>query len=179
MTALLAFLRGNWKWLGLAILLGIQTYRLDTRSTELVASQRATERSEAAHVLFATRVRAKAEEIQRRAAVHALGVERRQNQVSQEVSRDFENRIADLQRTYADLLRRNGGGGSRPGGGAVNLPANGGAAGQPDGQAGADRLSLADRYLCSIQSTRLDELQRWLRAQLAIPRDLPHEENER
>ena len=157
---------------GLALLLGLQTWRLDQRSAERDSARAATRRAEAAHILFAQRVRAKAEEIARKALERARRVEADQDRISQEIAHDYEIQLVALRARYDRLVReRAGGSGAGGAGNPAGLPALPQPAGVPDGAAGPDGLSLAERLLCSEQSLRLDSLQRWLRAQQRIDRE--------
>jgi hypothetical protein len=156
---------------GLALLLGLQTWRLDQRSAERDAARAATERAEAHHRLFAERVRAKAEEIARKALERARRVEAEQDRITREISHDYQSQIAALRARYERLLRERAGG-ANPGGagGAPGVPALPGPARGLDGAAGPDRLSLAERLLCSEQSLRLLHLQHWVREQQGVGR---------
>ena len=155
---------------GLALLLGLQTWRLDVRSAQRDQARAALERAEARHILFAERVRTKAEEIGRKALERARHAEAEQDRISQETSRDHQNRLAQLRARYDRLLRA-GADRADPGrAGGFGLPALPEPARRPDGAAAADRLSLAERLLCSEQSLRLELLQRWIREQQGVER---------
>jgi hypothetical protein len=157
---------------GLVLLLGLQTWRLDLRSAQGDQARAALERAEARHILFAERVRTKAEEIGRKALERARRAEAEQDRISQETSRDHQDRLAQL-RAHYDRLLRAGADRADPGGagGAAGLPALPQPAGGPDGAAGPNRLSLAERLLCSEQSLRLEMLQRWIREQQGVKRE--------
>lgn len=144
--------------------------------TYIVTGQRDTanaraEAAEAREIAFAARVKAKAEEISRRFADYSRRVEADQNRVSQEVSRDYQIRLAELRAYYDRLLREraNGAGSGRPGA-TPGLPRLPDAPGGTDGAAGADGLSLAERLLASEQALRLQFLQQWVREQAAVVR---------
>ena len=165
---------------GLALLLGLQTWRLDQRSAERDAARAATERAEAAHILFAERVRAKAEEIARKALERARRVEADQDRITRRIEHDYQERLAALRARYERLLReRAGGTGAGGAGGAAGLPALPQPARGADGAAGPDRLpvprsdgalGLAERLLCSEQALRLLHLQAWVREQESVER---------
>ena len=164
---------------GLVLLLGLQTWRLDARSAERDAARAALERAEARHVLFAQRVRAKAEEIARKALERARRVEADQDRISKETSHEYQIRLADLRARYERFLRDRAGradpGGARPTPGLPPLPRP---APGPDGPPDPDRLphparpglDLAERLLCSEQSLRLLFLQQWVHEQQAVER---------
>ncbi|HEY5713306.1 MAG TPA: hypothetical protein VIT38_15530, partial [Allosphingosinicella sp.] len=124
-------------------------------------------REKAAAALFAAQVRAAAEHIRADMAARALDVERRQTQVTKEVSNEYQNRIRDLDRRVAALRLRertaaeNPGGAGRPAG----LPVLPDAAGGPDAAAGDHGLSLQQRVIATEQAIRLEELQNWVRRQ--------------
>ena len=164
---------------GLALLLALQTWRLDRRSAERDAARAATERAQAAHILFAERVRAKAEEIARKALERARRVEADQDRITQEIAHDHEMQLAALRARYERLLReRAGGAGAGGAGDAAGLPALPPPARGADGAAGPDRLpqpagrklDLAERLLCSEQALRLLHLQAWAREQSGLDR---------
>ena len=171
MPALALFLRRNWQAaLGLlfaAVLAGL----LASRTHQRDEARAALEREHQARILFAERVRAAAERIRADFTASARRVERQQDQISQETSHDYQARISDLRRRLSALQLRPGpAGGADPGSaGRPHLPALPASARGADGAADADRLSLAERLLCSEQSVRLDALQRWVRAQAALP----------
>lgn len=120
------------------------------------------------HRTFVAQVTAQAAAIRANMAQVAVRVERAQAEITQEVSRDYQARVADLRRR-ADRLRP-GAAAAHPGGGGAGLPGLPHAAGRPDAAAGADRLSLDERVIASEQSIRLEELQRWVREQQAVDR---------
>ncbi len=166
MPALTAFLMRNWQAvLGaaavalLAVLLAIRTGQRDD-------ARAALERERLEHKLFAERVRAKAEEIRARFIDHARRVERNQNRVTQEVSREYQERLAALRADYERRLRASGG--ANPGGpGRPQVPGLPDAPGRPDGAAPAARFEFA----CRANSLQLEYLQAWLRQQMKVARD--------
>lgn len=101
---------------------------------------------------------------------HARKVEQAQAETSQEVANDYQKRLSELRARY-DALRlskgapaadpRRAGGENLPG---VSTPSRGVDGPAPPG------LSLSDIFTCESQAIQLDELQRWIREQLAIPR---------
>jgi uncharacterized protein YfcZ (UPF0381/DUF406 family) len=166
MPELTAFLMRNWQAVlgglavvALAALLAIRTGQRDD-------ARAALERERLEHNLFAERVRAKAEEITRRFIEHARRVERDQNRVTQEVSREYQARLAALLADYELRLRPSPGPG--PGGpGRPQVPGLPDAPGRPDGAAPAAEFEFA----CRANSLQLEYLQAWIRQQLKVERD--------
>ena len=167
MAALAFFVMRNWQAvLGaaavaiLATLLAIRTGQRDDARAALAAERQA-------HQLFAERVRAKAEEISRRFAEHARRVERDQNRVTQEVSREYQIRLAALRADYERRLRPPAGGAHPGGPGRPPVPGLPGATGGPDGAAPAPDFDFA----CRANSLQLEYLQAWIRQQMTVERD--------
>lgn len=150
----------------LLIFVAIQTYRVSTAQRGEERAVAALKAERAAHVLFAERVRAKAEEISRRFADNARRVEADQERVSQEVSRDYQIRLAALRAEYERRLRHSPGG-ANPGGArpAPGVPAVPGPAG------GADGAAAAFDFACRANTLTLEFLQEWVRRQVAVPRE--------
>ena len=166
MTALPALLLRNWQAvLGLALaailyfLLAIRTDQRDDARTALAEERRA-------QILFAERVRSKAEEIARRFAENARRVESDRNQITQEVSREYQTRLSEL-RARLDRLRAQGR--ANPGGaGRADLPGLPESAGGPDAAAVDPGFSLERRAVATEQAIRLEELQRWILRQQGV-----------
>ena len=164
----LIFLRRNWKAAlafaaiaALAILLAVRTDERDD-------ARAALERGRAGHALFVARARAEAERVRAEFEARARRAEQQQTRINEEVSRDYQTRIADLRRRHDELLR--GQGRANPGrpGSASGLPAPGPAAGGADGAAGDPGLSLAERLVATETAIRLEALQTWVRRQAAV-----------
>lgn len=163
MTAALALLR-YWReglCAVLALLLGAQTLRLSSanhtieRRDATIAAERASSR------LFAERVRATAEALRARAAERNVRIEHEQNRISNEVSHDYETRLADLRRRYdAERLRPNSARGTNPGSGGNPVPGSPGSASIPDG---ATASGTIDGFACEANSLQLGALQDWVR----------------
>lgn len=93
-------------------------------------------------------------------AEHARKVEAAQAKTSQEVSNDYQKRLADLRARY-DRLRT---GASSPN------PGSGGSSPVPSLPSTAGRSDDPTAFNCEADAIQLDSLQQWLRDQLAIPR---------
>jgi hypothetical protein len=166
MPELTAFLMRNWQAVlgGLAVVL--LAALLAIRTGQRDDARAALERERLEHNLFAERVRAKAEEITRRFIEHARRVERDQNRVTQEVSREYQARLAALRADYELRLRPSPGPG--PGGpGRPQVPGLPDAPGRPDGAAPAAGFEFA----CRANSLQLEYLQAWIRQQMKVERD--------
>ncbi|WP_114954328.1 hypothetical protein [Sphingosinicella terrae] len=143
---------------------------LHVRTGQRDAARASLENVRAENALFAERVRAESERAARRFADQARRTERAQQTASQEVSRDYQQRISDLRRRLAALQLRPAPDRAHPGGagGGGDLPGLPGAAGGSDAAAGACRLPFPDAALATEQAIRLEELQRWVRRQQAV-----------
>jgi hypothetical protein len=101
-------------------------------------------------------------------AAHALKVERDQTNRTQEVSSEYQARLADLRRRYDALRMQPGpakvGLGNSGGGGAAPVP------GLPEPAGGPDAAAAPDRFNAEANALQLEELQRWIREQQAVPR---------
>lgn len=96
-------------------------------------------------------------------AARLARVKAQQEKVTEDVSKDYRQRIADLHARY-QRLRDNQAPGSEANGFAVSGISD--TARGSDAAPGQDGLS--DRLICSIQSTQLDELITWVERQTAI-----------
>ena len=148
----------------LAALLAIRTGERDDARAALAAERQA-------HVLFAERVRARAEQIRADFTAYARRVERDRNRITQEVSNDYQTRLAALRADHDRRLRAappraHPGGARRP-----DLPGLPGAAGRPDAAA-----PPVDEFACRANSLQLDFLQRWVREQQRIAEQVPASE---
>lgn len=142
-----------------------QTRAANDRSAaweKLFHAEQSAFRETVANVRRAT-AQAKAED-----AAHALKVERNQVHVTQEVSNEYQARLADLRRRYDALRLRAGAakvGLGNPGrGGTAPVPV------LPDAAGGPDAAAAPDPFACEANSLQLDELQHWLRDQAGVPR---------
>jgi hypothetical protein len=175
---LLAFLLRNWRAVAAFAAVALLTILIAVRTGERDQARGALAREQAAAALFAERVRTAAARIRAVMAARALDVERRQTQVTKEVSNDYQNRIRDLDRRVAALRLRertaaaNPSGAGRPAG----LPVLSDAAGGPDAAAGENglpaepfgALRTGDAILATEQAIRLEELQNWVRRQAEV-----------
>jgi uncharacterized protein YfcZ (UPF0381/DUF406 family) len=164
--ALTAFIMRNWQAALGAAAVAVLATLLAIRTGQRDDARSALERERLEHNLFAERVRAKAEEIRARFIEHARRVERNQNRVSQEVSREYQARLIALRADYERRLRPRPGQGAGGAGGPA-LPGLPGAPGGPDGAAPAARFEFA----CRANSLQLEYLQAWLRQQMEVDRD--------
>lgn len=161
-----AFLMRNWQAVLGAAAVAILAVLLAIRTGQRDDARAALERERLEHALFAERVRAKAEEIRARFIAYARRVERDQDRVTQEVSREYQERLAALRADYERRLRpRPGPGAGGPGRPQVpGLPV---APGRPDGTA----PSAAFEFACRANSLQLEYLQAWIRQQMKVDRD--------
>jgi hypothetical protein len=171
MSALLAFALRHWRGaLGLAAVLVLAAL-LANRTGQRDEARVALARSEQARALFAARVRARAAETARDFTERARRTEQSQARISQEVSHDYQNRMADLRRRVDALRLRGRTDRADPGrAAAARLPGLPDAAGGFDAAAVDHRLSLEHRIAATEQAIRLEELQRWIRRQQAAGR---------
>ena len=166
MPELTAFHMRNWQAVLGAAAVAILAALLAIRTGQRDDARATLERERLEHLLFAERVRAKAEEITRRFIEHARRVERDQNRVTQEVSREYQARLAALRADYERRLRPPVG--SDPGGpGRPQVPGLPDAPGRPDGAAPPASFEFA----CRANSLQLEYLQAWIRQQLKVERD--------
>lgn len=167
----MAFLLRNWRAVvaicagliigGLTLTLSIRTAERDTARAELKAERQSSAR-------FAAQVSAAARGFQAQFQTQARHVEQQQTQISQEVSRDYQNRIAELRRRYDGLLRRpQGGTGAGGAGRPVGLPAPGQPAERPDDAATAAAREFD--FNCRANTIQLEALQEWVRRQAGVP----------
>jgi signal transduction histidine kinase len=92
-----------------------------------------------------------------------------QTKISQETSDEFETRLAAA-RAAAERLRVEASAAAADPGrrGAAPVPALPAAAGGPAQTTGQDGLSVADRLSATEQAIQLDELIKWVKAQVAV-----------
>ena len=125
----------------------------------------------AAHDLTRAMIRQKTEEAKAADAAHARTVEQAQTKVTQEVSREYQEQLADLRRRYDALRLRAGASGTDQGrGGSASVSGVPNAPRGSDGAASAEGLSLDERFICSAQAYQLEGLQNWVRGQGKIDR---------
>lgn len=101
-------------------------------------------------------------------AAHALKVEREQVNRTEERSNEYQTRLADLRRRY-DALRVQ----QRPAPVRLSSASGSGTAPVPrvpDSTGGPDAAPEVDPFACEANTLQLEELQRWIRDQQAIPR---------
>jgi hypothetical protein len=164
-----------WREGAIALLVlacGAQELRVRGLKLQLQVSRQQVREEQAAHALTIANVRAGAEKARADDAAHARRVERDQNHVSEEVSRDYQNELVDLRRRYLALRLRIGKAAADPGGGgAAAVPGLSGSSAGPDGAAGEDRLPAEDAFAASEIALRLKALQDWVTGQLGVERD--------
>lgn len=160
MTALLA----NWKtlltgglFLALAIYAAIQAGNAKHYRKAFVNEK-------AAHAETVLNYRAAAAEATRQAEANVDRVKSEQAKITEEISHDYQARIAAV-RARAARLRDNA---DQGGSGEAGLPAPGDPSGGPDAPAGQDRLPAPDALICTEQAIQLEELQRWVHEQSTV-----------
>lgn len=110
---------------------------------------------------FALKVKAKADEFTAKATQLARETETRQNEISQEVSRDYQTRLADLRARY-NRLRSEAGANPRS-------PGKDDLSGASPSPIGPDAGSPPDLYACEANTLQLEMLQKWIRDQGMAP----------
>jgi len=156
----------------LVLACGAQLLRVRGLKSDLQEARQQTRDEKAAHTLTIANVRAAAEKARADDAAHARRVERDQNNVSTEVSRDYQEQLVDLRRRYHALRMRLGKTPADPGGAGVEaVPGLPGSAARPDGAAGQDGLPAEDALTASEIALRLQALQDWITGQLGVERD--------
>jgi FtsZ-interacting cell division protein ZipA len=166
MTAL-AFLTRYWK----LILIGAGTIALVTMLLIAKADARHWQkRQEATQAAFDKTVadyRAAAEKARAADLTNAQRVKSEQQQITQEVSHDYETRLADARKRADDLrLRLAAQANPRPSG-AAQLPTLPAPAGRPD-ETPADGFPVAERLKATEQAIQLDELISWVERQARV-----------
>lgn len=156
----------RWKLFGVGLLIlaiGLQTWRLSN-------AREALEDERTAHAQFRSDVEKASAEARRRNAEQVLRIERDQDTITQEVSRDYQDRIAELNRRIAALRLRpstgNQGSARNPEAGPV--PESPGGADDPAQDSG---LSTEERIIATEQAIQLDALQQWIRRQQGVNRE--------
>ncbi len=166
---------GFWREGIIALLVlacGAQELRVRGMKSDLQESRQQTRGEKAAHKLTIANVRAAAEKARADDAAHARRVERNQNNVSEEVSRDYQEQLVDLRRRYHALRVRLGKTPANPGGaGGEAVPGLPGSSTGSDGAAGQNGLPAEDAFTASEIASRLKALQGWIRGQLGVERD--------
>ena len=139
-----------------------------------VVLSRALGAERAAHAADIARYRAAAAEARAADAAHKLQVETAQDQITKEISDDYETRLAALRARFERLRAANAAApGHQSGAGGAPVPALPAAPGGADAAPGQDRLPDSDRLICSVNSLQLLDLQQWIRREIAVPRDVP------
>lgn len=143
---------------------------LVARTQQLRAAEAELERERAARALFAERVRAVAAEAANQFNVEARRVENLQARITQEVSSDYQARLADLRRRIDARRLLEAARPQHPGGhGGTDLSRVSDAAGRSHAAAGDPGFSDQDRIVATEQALRLVALQDWVRRQLTAP----------
>jgi len=149
-----------------------QLLRVRGLKSDLQESRQHTRDEKAAHKLTIANVMAAAEKARADDAAHARRVERDQTNVSEEVSRDYQEQLVDLRRRYDALRVRPGKTAADPGGAAgETMPGLPGSSARSDGAAGQDGLLAEDALAASEIALRLKALQDWIAGQLGVERD--------
>ena len=149
-----------------------QELRVRGLKSDLRLSRQQVSDEKAAHRLTIANVRAAAEKARADDAAHARRVERDQTNVSEEVSRDYQDQLVDLRRRYNALRLRLGKAPADPGGaGGAAVPGLSGSSARSDGAAGQDGLPAEDALAASEIALRLKALQLWVTGQLSVERE--------
>lgn len=98
-----------------------------------------------------------------------LRVEARQQEITDDLVKDYETRIAaaraNAQRLRSQINRRTGSGGATV---RLEMPGFSDAAGGPDATASDRRLSINERLIATEQATQLDSLISWVQKQMNV-----------
>jgi len=106
-------------------------------------------------------------EAQRLEQARLARVRAEQERINERAQESYDRRVADL-RTRYERLRAQGRAGVASAAGAEPMPALPEPAFGTDAEAGADGLSLSERYECSVTALQLDELISWVDAQTKV-----------
>lgn len=145
----------------LLLLAGLQTYRLDRMTGQRDRAVFALTKARDDATIFAERVRSTAETTRANMIDAARRQERRQTEITQEVSHEYQNRLAELRARYARGVRPDTAGSARPRGGGAGVP---GPAAAPGG------LDATAAFNCEANRLQLEWLQAWVRRQFEVPR---------
>lgn len=168
MTAFAAFIAKHWKFalIGLGtttLLIMLVIARGDARHWKLKA-----ENTQARFDLQVSNYRAAAAKAHADDLANAARVKAEQQQITQEVSNDYEARLADARRRADALKLHAAPAKTNPGGsGAAQLPTVPVSA-SATLEAPGDGFSIADRLLATEQAIQLDELITWVEAQRKV-----------
>lgn len=166
MAALIALALRHWPaTLGLMAVAGLAGLLAFT-AHQRDAARAGWESERQAHRLFAERVRGRAGEIARRALERARRVEAGQHRITEEVSNDYQARLAALRADHGRRLRH-AAGGADPGRRGDRVPVLPGPARGPDAAAEAGQI-LA--FACEANALQLGSLQKWVARQVAAAR---------
>jgi hypothetical protein len=157
----------------LVLACGAQELRVRGLKSDLQGSRQQIREEKAAHKLTIANVRAAAEKARADDAAHARRVERDQTNVSEEVSRDYQDQLVDLRRRYHALRMRLGKAPADTGtAGGEAVPGLSGSSRRSDGAAGQDGLPAEDALAASEIALRLKALQEWISGQLGVEREM-------
>ena len=139
-----------------------------------LALSRALGAERAAHAADVARYRAAAAEARAADAAHKVQVETAQDQITKEINDDHEKSLAALRARFERLRAANAAANHDPRGpGGAPVPALPAAPADANAAPGQDRLPDSDRLTCSAIALQLNDLQEWIRREIAVPRDAP------
>lgn len=172
MTAALSFALAHWRLILSGLAFAALGFMLVSARSDAKHWHEQADRYEALYhseqlALKATEAnyRAAAKQAEAEDAANKARVERDQTQISQEVSHDYQTRLAALHARY-DALRVRGSGApaADPGGsGTADMPEASGPAGRFDG------AGPLDPFACEANTLQLSALQQWIKQQSAVP----------
>ena len=158
----------HWRTIATAAAIGTLALLLIFAKADARHWQKMHSGEKAAHAQTVANYRAAAKEAELADARNIIRVKAEQTKISQEISRDYQARLADA-RARATALRVPGATEANPRSGTdPRLPAVPDATGGPDAATRQDGLSLEERLTATETAIRLDELQRWVRAQAGV-----------
>lgn len=155
------FLRRFWYGVPIAVLAILLFIRTDQRDD----ARSALKAERASFAAFRSDVQAATEVARRRDAENVARVQQAQSTITEEVSRDYQARIADLSSRVAALRVRNAAPDVPGRSGTAAVPAARPAPGGVDAAAVDPGLSFEERIVATEQALRLQALQFWVRRQ--------------
>jgi hypothetical protein len=166
MSAVIPFLLRNWQAVLGALAVLLLAALLHIRTGQRDDARNALRHCRQDHALFIARTAAEAARVRAEFEARARRVEADQSRINQEVSREYQARLAALRADYERRLRPQFASSGRPG--TPGMPALPRPARGPDGPAAAGPI---DEFACEANTLQLDFLQRWVRAQASVDRD--------
>ena len=161
-----------YKILGAAVAVGALLWLVQSRDhwrDEARSNASLFHAEQAAHSATVANYRAAADQARRDDAANLARVKAQQGEINERTANDYESRIASARADARRLRQQASAPAADPGSGGAapmsNLPAPAGAIAE---SAGKDRLPQPDALIATEQAIQLDELIKWVRAQVAV-----------